>query len=160
VPAARPIRPPPDRRPIRRSRTTSRWRRTLGAAAVVVLIAGACTGDDDDAGTGDDTAATADDTGAEPADTSAPDDTGDTGGDTTPATSAPDDTVDVTQGGSRLAQVQAAGVLRCGTRDELPGFAVLDESGEHVGFDSDFCRVIAAAVLGDAEAVEHVDLET
>jgi general L-amino acid transport system substrate-binding protein len=36
----------------------------------------------------------------------------------------------------------------------------LDEAGEHVGFDSDFCRVIAAAVLGDAEAVNHVDLET
>jgi len=29
-----------------------------------------------------------------------------------------------------------------------------------VGFDSDFCRAIAAAVLGDATAVEMVDLET
>jgi len=36
----------------------------------------------------------------------------------------------------------------------------LESDGTHVGFDSDFCRVIAAAVLGDAEAVEHVDLET
>ena len=33
-----------------------------------------------------------------------------------------------------------------------PGFAVLDPAGEHVGFDADFCRVIAAAVLGDADA--------
>jgi general L-amino acid transport system substrate-binding protein len=64
------------------------------------------------------------------------------------------------EGGSLLDEVIARGTLNCGTRDALPGFAVLDESGEHVGFDSDFCRVIAAAVLGDAEAVEHVDLET
>ncbi len=62
--------------------------------------------------------------------------------------------------GDTLGAVQDAGVLRCGTRDELPGFAVLDPAGDHVGFDADFCRVIAAAVLGDAEAVEFVDLET
>lgn len=61
---------------------------------------------------------------------------------------------------SMLEAVQAAGTVRCGTRDALPGFAVLNESGEHVGFDSDFCRVIAAAVLGDASAVDMVDLET
>ncbi|HET8739925.1 MAG TPA: amino acid ABC transporter substrate-binding protein [Acidimicrobiia bacterium] len=63
-------------------------------------------------------------------------------------------------GESLLDVVQDRGVLNCGTRDALPGFAVLDENGEHIGFDSDFCRVIAAAVLGDAEAVEHIDLET
>ncbi len=62
--------------------------------------------------------------------------------------------------GSVLAEVQSRGTLRCGTRDALPGFAVLEADGSHQGFDSDFCRVIAAAVLGDAEAVEHVDLET
>jgi general L-amino acid transport system substrate-binding protein len=62
--------------------------------------------------------------------------------------------------GSLLDSVIAAGSLRCGTRDALPGFAVLNDAGEHVGFDSDFCRVIAAAVLGDANAVEMIDLET
>ncbi|MEX2586718.1 MAG: amino acid ABC transporter substrate-binding protein [Actinomycetota bacterium] len=61
---------------------------------------------------------------------------------------------------SKLEGVLDAGEVRCGTRDALPGFAVLDEDGEHVGFDADFCRVIAAAVLGDAEAVDFVDLET
>lgn len=61
---------------------------------------------------------------------------------------------------SLLDEVIARGELKCGTRDALTGFAVLTEEGEHVGFDSDFCRVIAAAVLGDAEAVDHVDLET
>ncbi len=61
---------------------------------------------------------------------------------------------------SVLESVLAAGAVRCGTRDALPGFAVLQDSGEHVGFDSDFCRAIAAAVFGDADAVEMVDLET
>lgn len=62
--------------------------------------------------------------------------------------------------GSLLDEVIDRGELKCGTRDALTGFAVLTAEGEHVGFDSDFCRVIAAAVLGDAEAVDHVDLET
>ncbi len=63
-------------------------------------------------------------------------------------------------GSSLLAAVTERGTLNCGTRDALTGFAVLDDTGEHVGFDSDFCRVIAAAVLGDATKVNHVDLET
>ena len=50
-------------------------------------------------------------------------------------------------------------VVRCGTRDDLPGFATVDAAGEHVGFDADFCRVIAAAVLGDATKVEFVDVD-
>ncbi len=76
-------------------------------------------------------------------------------------TTGPDDTVEVVQESeSTLDAVQAAGVFRCGTRDDLPGFATLDADGEYVGFDSDFCRVIAAAVLGDATAVEMVSVET
>ena len=63
-------------------------------------------------------------------------------------------------GGSLLDEVKERGELNCGTRDAFPGFAVLTAEGDHEGFDSDFCRVIAAAVLGDAEAVNHVDLET
>jgi general L-amino acid transport system substrate-binding protein len=66
----------------------------------------------------------------------------------------------VAPSGVLLADVQSRDSLNCGTRDALPGFAVLTEAGEHVGFDSDFCRVIAAAVLGDATKVNHVDLET
>ena len=63
-------------------------------------------------------------------------------------------------GESLLDTVIANDVVRCGVRDDLPGFSTLDASGEHVGFDADFCRVIAAAVLGDATTVEFVDLET
>lgn len=64
------------------------------------------------------------------------------------------------QSANTLARVKAAGTVKCGTRDALPGFAVLDPSGAHVGFDADFCRVIAAAVLGDATKVTFVDLAT
>ena len=66
----------------------------------------------------------------------------------------------LSQDGGRLAEVQARGTVRCGVRDALPGFNFLTPDGEHEGFDSDFCRVIAAAVLGDAGAVDFVDLAT
>jgi general L-amino acid transport system substrate-binding protein len=112
-----------------------RLRTTAALVAALALFIGACTGDDDDAA---------------PATTQA-----DTGGDT-----GTDDDDGGPPAGQTLSSVQSAGSVRCGTRDDLPGFAVLDPSGEHVGFDSDFCRVIAAAVLGDADAVEMVDLET
>jgi general L-amino acid transport system substrate-binding protein len=61
---------------------------------------------------------------------------------------------------SLLDTVKSNDTVKCGTRDALPGFAVLQEDGTYVGFDSDFCRVIAAAVLGDATKVTFVPLET
>lgn len=54
----------------------------------------------------------------------------------------------------RLALVQERGQLICGVNGSLPGFSFLDDSGENTGFDADFCRALAAAVLGDPEAVE------
>jgi len=115
----------------------------------LALLGAACT-DDDDGSTGD----SSPDASEPSAGTEAPDET--TGPDDTTGT---DDTVEVVQETeSALARVIDADVFKCGTRDELPGFATLDDAGEHIGFDSDFCRVIAAAVLGDAEKVEMVDL--
>jgi len=114
----------------------------------LVLIGAACTSDDDsgDSGGGDSTPVATD----APEGTTAPEET-----------TAPGDTVEVVQSDeSKLDSVQSAGTFKCGTRNDLPGFATLDADGQHVGFDSDFCRVIAAAVIGDAEAVEMVDLET
>ncbi len=126
-------------------------KRWIALLAVFVLVLAACTGDDDTAG--DDGGATT--TAGGGTETTAATETtapGDGGESTTTVAQVADE--------SLIETVTANGVLKCGTRDALPGFAVLDESGEHVGFDSDFCRVIAAAVLGDAEAVEHIDLET
>jgi general L-amino acid transport system substrate-binding protein len=54
----------------------------------------------------------------------------------------------------RLALVQQRGELICGVNDGLPGFGTVDSNGDNVGFDVDFCRAIAAAVLGDPEAIE------
>ena len=58
------------------------------------------------------------------------------------------------EGGSMLQKVKDRGQLICGVTANLAGFGNLGSDGEHSGFDSDFCRVIAAAVLGDAEAIE------
>ncbi len=62
------------------------------------------------------------------------------------------------QGGNLLAEVQSRGTLNCGVNDAVPGFGFVTEAGEFQGFDIDFCRVVAAAVLGDAEAVEFIPL--
>jgi general L-amino acid transport system substrate-binding protein len=54
----------------------------------------------------------------------------------------------------RLQDVQARGELRCGVNaGGLAGFASVGADGEWSGFDVDYCRAIAAAVLGDANAV-------
>lgn len=60
----------------------------------------------------------------------------------------------VVSGQGLLQDVQQRGNLVCGVNDQLPGFGSINEQGEFEGFDVDFCRAIAAAVLGDAEAVE------
>jgi general L-amino acid transport system substrate-binding protein len=50
--------------------------------------------------------------------------------------------------------VKANGVLRCGVNSGVPGFGFLNEDGDFVGFDVDFCRAIATAIFGDPDAVE------
>jgi general L-amino acid transport system substrate-binding protein len=63
--------------------------------------------------------------------------------------------------GGQLAAVRERGELICGVNGGLPGFSVLDEAtGEFSGFDADFCRAVAAAVLGDPEAIEFRVLNT
>ena len=125
----------------------------LAAVVAVTLVAAACGGDDAD--TTAPTPPPATEAPPPPADTAAPE--------PPPATEAEApaaDEVTLSQAGGRLAEVQARGTLRCGTRDALTGFSVLTPDGDHVGFDADFCRVVAAAVLGDAGAVDFVDLAT
>ncbi len=78
---------------------------------------------------------------------------------TTPATGAPEETApeetdEPSTDDGRLATVQERGQLICGVNGSLPGFSFLDEEGNNTGFDADFCRALAAAVLGDPEAVE------
>ena len=61
--------------------------------------------------------------------------------------------------GADLNAVKARGVLRCGVSGEVPGFSEIDASGRWQGMDVDFCRALAAAVLGDAEKVKFVPLK-
>ena len=63
-------------------------------------------------------------------------------------------------GGGLLAEVQDRGTLRCGVNETVPGFGLVDDAGDYTGFDIEFCKVVAAAVLGDAEAVEYTSLDT
>ena len=58
------------------------------------------------------------------------------------------------QGTSRLATVQDRGTVICASNNGLAGFGFIDDDGNTVGFDIDLCRAVAAAVLGDANAVE------
>jgi general L-amino acid transport system substrate-binding protein len=53
-----------------------------------------------------------------------------------------------------LDDVKARGVVRCGVAPNSPGFAAKDAQGNFRGFDVEFCRAIAAAVLGDAGKIE------
>ena len=59
----------------------------------------------------------------------------------------------------RLAAVIERGMVNCGVNDTLPGFGNIDANGNNAGFDIDFCRVVAAAVLGDADAVNYTPLD-
>lgn len=54
-----------------------------------------------------------------------------------------------------LEEIQERGTLICGINNALAGFGNVDSDGNFSGFDVDFCRAIAAAMFGDAEAVEY-----
>jgi general L-amino acid transport system substrate-binding protein len=60
-------------------------------------------------------------------------------------------------GGGLLAEVQDRGTLNCGVNNSVPGFGFETDAGFE-GFDIDYCKALAAAVLGDPEAVEYVPL--
>lgn len=57
-----------------------------------------------------------------------------------------------------LEDTRARGAVQCGVSDGLPGFSAPDDSGEWQGLDVDVCRAVAAAVLGDADAVNYISL--
>ena len=54
---------------------------------------------------------------------------------------------------SRLAAVRERGRLICASNNAIAGFGYLEDGG-NVGFDIALCRAVAAAVLGDPNAVE------
>lgn len=74
------------------------------------------------------------------------------------ADAAVDGVIAVAQASPTLKAVKARGTLRCGVNPGLAGFAFADARGRWRGFDADFCRAVAAAVLGDPSKVAFVPL--
>ena len=111
----------------------------LGLVLAFSLIAVSCGNDDDDGAAPAATVAPA-------AATQAPE----------PTEAPPEETVSLVQDGGTLQAVLDRGHVLCGSRDDVPGFALLNEDGQYEGFDIDMCRVVAAAIFGDADAVEIV----
>lgn len=59
--------------------------------------------------------------------------------------------------GEVLDRVRQSGEVRCGVTDaNLPGLSIRDAGGRWVGFWVDLCRAIAAATVGDPDAVSFV----
>src|ERR687891_2981221 len=58
------------------------------------------------------------------------------------------------EGGGLLQEVIDRGTLRCGVNETVPGFGFDPGDGSIDGFDIDFCRAFAAAMVGDPEAIE------
>ncbi len=56
--------------------------------------------------------------------------------------------------GSVTDRVKARGFVRCGSI-ERPGLASADGQGGWTGLEVDFCRAVAAAVLGDPKRIEY-----
>jgi len=138
----------------------SKLAKLLALVFAFALLAAACGSSSD----GDDTTTAGDGDTAQADDGDADDDAGDAGdagdddSDDADDDAMDDEEVELTQGGDVAARVQAAGTLECGGNDTLPGFGIIDAEGEFNGFDIDFCRVVAAAVLGDADAVNFTPL--
>lgn len=61
-------------------------------------------------------------------------------------------------GASTIEAVKAKGYVNCGVSQGLIGFSNPDSNNNWSGLDVDFCRAVAAAVLGDASKVKFAPL--
>jgi general L-amino acid transport system substrate-binding protein len=118
----------------------TRWGRLLAAGAALTVVVAAC-GD-----RGGDGSAAGDQSGGEAVDP-------------VPGAGTDQTEVSVVQGtASVLDAVKERGTLRCGVSGAAVAFSETQADGSVAGFDADFCRALAAAVLGDADAVEFTAL--
>jgi general L-amino acid transport system substrate-binding protein len=62
------------------------------------------------------------------------------------------------QQGATLEKSKRNGFVSCGTSEGVPGFSLPDQAGVWTGFDIDWCRAVAAALLGDPNAVRFKSL--
>jgi len=63
------------------------------------------------------------------------------------------------QAGDVVGEINRRGELRCGVSEGIAGFSEKDQQGEWRGLDVDFCRAVAAAVLGDPQKVRFISLK-
>jgi general L-amino acid transport system substrate-binding protein len=61
--------------------------------------------------------------------------------------------------GNLLQDIIDRGTLRCGVNETVPGFGFAEAGEEPEGFDIDFCRAFAAAIVGDPEAIEMTPID-
>ena len=118
--------------------TKFRWR-IVAALLAVVLATSACGSDS----SSDDNAS-----GGTSSGTSETDSGSDTDTEVTLAAS----------GGDLLNEIIARDTLNCGVSGSAVAFSELQPDGSMQGFDADFCRVVAAAIFGDATKVNFVSL--
>lgn len=62
--------------------------------------------------------------------------------------------------GKTLDGVRQRGQVVCGVNTSAPGFSAADSQGNWTGLDVDYCRAVAAVVLGDAAKVKFVPLNS
>ena len=62
------------------------------------------------------------------------------------------------QAGKTLDAIKSRGQLACGVHTGLAGFSSADSQGNWSGLDVDYCKALAAAILGDAGKVKWVPL--
>jgi len=60
--------------------------------------------------------------------------------------------------GPTLDAIRQRGILVCGVHTGLAGFSAPDKSGRYAGIDVDYCKALAAAILGSADKVRYVPL--
>jgi general L-amino acid transport system substrate-binding protein len=60
--------------------------------------------------------------------------------------------------GKTVDAIKARGQLVCGVNVGLAGFSAADSNGNWTGLDVDYCKAVAAALLGDATKVKWVPL--
>ncbi|MBF13031.1 MAG: amino acid ABC transporter substrate-binding protein [Legionellales bacterium] len=66
--------------------------------------------------------------------------------------------VPVIEAGEVIDAIHERAYLRCGVSTGFTGFSSIDEHGQWIGFDVDFCRALSAALFNDPSRVEFVPL--
>jgi general L-amino acid transport system substrate-binding protein len=60
--------------------------------------------------------------------------------------------------GKTMDAIKARGSIKCGVNTGLAGFSIADSQSKWSGLDADFCKALAAGLLGDTSKVTFVPL--